>query len=265
MDDAHRIAGGVPPTEPPIAQRAHDDDDRSGDGWLELRIWAEMFNDAQQARIAARNRAERGGVDPDVYETYLATLDASEHLCRLALRRCARRVVPAPIRTWQAATVGLGDDLFARLLGHLGHPRWATPHHWEGTGANRHLVADPPYERTVGQLWAYCGHGDPTRRPRKGATADDLFACGNPILKMLVHLNAEACMKQTRSPYRLVYDDARATYADRVHAEPCIRCGPSGRPAAEGTPWSAAHQHAAALRKVGKEILRDLWIVGGMT
>lgn len=60
-------------------------------------------------------------------------------------------------------------------------------------------------------------------------------------------------------PYRLVYDGARAKYADAVHATPCVRCGPKGKPAPVGTPLSDAHKNARAIRIVMKEILKDLW------
>jgi hypothetical protein len=66
-------------------------------------------------------------------------------------------------------------------------------------------------------------------------------------------------MKNRRSPYRAIYDARRAATADRVHETPCVRCGPSGKPAQPGTPWSAGHQLADALRIVSKEILKDLW------
>ena len=234
----------------------------SSDGWLELRIWAEMFEDAQKSRIASVNRAERGGVDPHVYEAYTDALTAAEKTCGLHMRRCFRRVVPAPIVEWQKATNGIGEHLLARLLGHLGHPVWATPHHWEGTGANRVLITDPPFARTVGQLWQYCGHGAPGRI-KKGATFEELAALGSPNLKMIVHLCAEACMKTRTSPYRLVYETARLGVTDKTHTVECVRCGPSGKPAQVGSPWSAGHQHAHALRIVGKELLRDLWIVAG--
>lgn len=233
-------------------------------GWLELRIWAEMFNDAQLQRIAATNRAERGGVDPGLYLPYLEMQERAEHVAKLGMVRCYRRVVPAPIRAWQKTQPGIGDHTLARLLGHLGHPVYATPHHWEGTGSKRTLIADEPYDRTIGQLWQYCGHGDPARRVRKGITADELAGLGKPDLKMIVHLIAEACMKQKDregADYRDVYDARRLATLERLHAAPCIRCGPSGKPAAEGSPWSKAHQHADALRIVGKELLRDLWLV----
>lgn len=232
----------------------------ASDGWHELRVWAEMLDDAQKARIAATNRAERGGVEPIIYEAHLDALQRAEHACRLSLRRCFRRVAPTPIVEWQKVTNGIGIDLLARLLGHLGDPRWATPHHWEGSGSNRLLVTDPPFERSVGQLWQYAGHGAPARRI-KGMTADDLAAQGSPTIKMLIHLNSVACMKCMTSPYRLVYESTRLDVAGKTHTTECVRCGPSGKPAQVGSPWSPGHQHAHALRIVGKEILRDLWMV----
>lgn len=247
--------------QPPAKALSHPKES-APDGWLELRIWAEMFEDAQKARIAATNRAERGGVDPDVYSAYTDVLVAAEKTCGLHMRKCYRRVVPPAIVEWQKATAGIGEHLLSRLLGHLGHPIWTTPHHWEGAGQARVLVTDPPFERTVGQLWQYCGHGAPGRA-KKGASADDLAALGSPKLKMIVHLCAEACMKARTSPYRLVYEQTRLAVADKVHTVECVRCGPSGKPAQPGTPWSPGHQHAHALRIVGKELLRDLWIVSG--
>ncbi len=275
-DDTH----STPAVGSPSASDGQADHDThlSTDGWLELRIWAEMFHDAQQQRIAAVNRAERGGVDPVVYAACTESLATAEHVCRLNLRRCYRRVVPAPIREWQKSTLGVGEDLLARLLGHLGHPRIATPHHWEGTGSKRTLVADKPFERTVGQLWQYAGHGRPGRA-QKGATFDDLAALGSPTVKMLVHLNAEAVVKAAVRKYPdapveftpesryansvlgQVYLDARTASADKAHTVACVRCGPSGKPAQPGTPWGGGHKQGDALRRVGKEILRQLWTV----
>jgi len=245
-------------------------------GWLELRIWAEMFEDAQKARIANTNRANSEGVDPDIYSAHIEALRRTEHECRLALRRCYRRITPPQIVEWQKNTIGIGPDMFARLLGHLGHPVWTTPHHWHNgppppdhaclervCGPTRHLIAGPPFARTIGQLWQFCGHGAPSRKT-KGMSAADLAAQGNPKLKMLVHLNAEMCMKQRTSPFRLVYDQTRIAVADKLHTQECVRCGPSGKPAQPGTPWKLGHQHAHALRITGKEILRDLWTVASL-
>jgi hypothetical protein len=241
------------------------------DGWLELRTWAELYFDTQDARKAANNKARATGA-ADIFAGYTANLEQLELDCKKAMLDCYKRVVPAPIIAWQQSTPGIGEHLLARLLGHLGHPVVARPHHWEGTGAKRVLVADTPYERTVSQLWQYCGHGDPTRRIKAGMSAEELAAVGSPRLKMITHLLAEACMKaiggetsngvmRKRSPYRDVYDLRRIETIDRLHAAPCVRCGPKGKPAPEGSPWSLAHQNADALRIVGKELLRDLWRV----
>lgn len=256
---AARVCSGTSSSQPPTSGDTTPIM-RPSDGWLELRIWAEMFHDSQQARIAAVNRAERGGVEPIIYEAYTDSLKRAEHECLLAMRRCYRRVVPEPIQSWQKAMTGIGIDRLAKILGHLGHPVWATPHHWEGTGSNRVLITDPPFERSIGQLWQYCGHGAPARK-RKGMSADDLAAMGSPVLKSLLWNAATECMKCRNSPFRLVYEEARQNVADKVHTVECVRCGPSGKPAQPGDPWSAGHQHAHALRIVGKEILRDLWLV----
>lgn len=231
--------------------------------WLILRVWAEQFEDVQKARIAAVNRAERGGVDPSTFADYINELAETERICKNEMARAYRNAVPTAVREWQQASHGIGQHLLGRLLGHLGHPVDAFPHHWEGTGSNRKLIADEPYRRTVGQLWQYCGHGAPARRVR-GMTADDAMAQGKPKLKMIVHLLAEACMKQQPDKfYRAVYDRAKEDVTDKVHSVECIRCGPSGNPAQPGSPWSDGHKHAHALRIVGKEILRDLWLVAG--
>lgn len=236
-------------------------------GWLELRIWAEMFHDAQKTRIAAHNRAERGGVSADIYTAYTEATENAEHVCKLALARTYRRVVPSQIIAWQKDERGIGEPLLARLLGHLGDPYIATPYRWTvqapeghecgGTcGADRHLVALEPFARTVGQLWAYCGVGDHTRKRRRLMDADEALAAGKPLVKSLVYLLAVACVKQRAgSRYRDAYDAGRERYADRIHAEACPPCH-----AKPEQPWKPGHQHAAAVRLVGKEILRDLWL-----
>jgi hypothetical protein len=150
-----------------------------------------------------------------------------------------------PLGEWIGAQVGVGEKQAGRLLGVLGDP------------ANRFdPEAEEMVSRTVSQLWSYCGYGDASvQRLRRGQKAN-----WNATLKMRAHLIAESCIKQSASPYRKVYDDARAKYAEAVHAEDCKRCGPSGNPALAGSPLSDGHKHARALRAVAKEFLKDLWI-----
>jgi hypothetical protein len=243
--------------------------------WQALRIAAEIYADFMQFRIAATNRAERGGVPAEEFAPLLDGLNKQEAALKKELQLRYRAAVPVHIRAWQAETVGLGEHTFARLLGILGDPRTAQPWHWEGKGkcpkpvngtcscdprTHRHLVADPTYERSVSQLWSYCGVGDSTRRRMAGMDVDDALACGSPRLRSLLFVIAEGCMKNRLSPYRVTYEERRAVTAERVHAAPCVRCGPPGKPATDGTPWKDAHKLADALRIVAKEILRDLWL-----
>lgn len=317
------------------------------DGFRELRIWASSFEDVQRARISCTNRMERGGVPSELFAVQLLALNTAEHQIKLAMIRSYRRVVPEPIQTWAKTEFGIGKTsphMLARLLGALGHPRIATPYHWEGEGEDRKLIPDMPFERSLRQLWAYCGHGDSSRRKRKGMSAEEAFALGSPRSKMLVYLMAEATIK-TYLP-SAVYEDWLAgelsdegrQYVEAVYAKcrvvpnrtPEAQCpsahpttfpdrsviapetitlaagqvlspGPSrmlpdaklsavgrepfdgqsiGEPKATCTTagrhfrhiydtarihyaahpdWTDGHKHNAALRKVGKEILRDLW------
>lgn len=232
-------------------------------GFLDLRIWAETFNDAQQHRIAMVNRMERGGIDADLLAVHRQMLEADEHAFRLAMTRSYRAVIrehmPA-VEEWQKTHYGIGEPLLARLLGHLGHPVYATPYRWmdeapdghvciEERCGKRHLVAFEPFARTPGQLWQYCGHGAPGKR-RQGMTQDDALALGNPKCKMLTHLLAESAMKvnpertvKASLKYRHIYDERKASTGDRE--------------------WTDGHRHADALRIVGKNILLDLWKAAG--
>jgi hypothetical protein len=235
-------AGGASsgPPDPPLAHASPFGD--TAGGWAELRLLAEMYEDAQKARIACANRVGSSTIDPDLTAGLIAALEATEKEMGKALKAQYRRSVPDPIRQWQADTRGIGEHMLARLLGVIGHPVIAQPYHWEGEGADRTLVADPPFRRNVAKLWAYCGHGDPGRKRAKGMTAEAAAALGNPRAKMITHLLAESVIKLANVDYRAVYDDRRNHTAD-THPE-----------------WTKGHSHNDALHVVGKQILRDLWV-----
>jgi hypothetical protein len=195
-----------------------------------------------------------------------------EHDAELNLAKHLRR---HPLGPWVKAQRGVGEKQGARLLAAVGDPYWNTLH-------------DRP--RTVSELWSYCGyHVLPVGHGRTGThsrIADGSQAGGNPdqtrnepqaavvgvaatrargqkanwsaTAKMRAYLVAVSCMKTT-GPYRDVYEQAREKYADTLHPAECRRCGPAGQPAAAGSPRSAGHQHAMALRVVAKEVLKDLW------
>jgi len=256
-----------------------------------LALLADALDDIERTRIANENRLRqltRDEADSDGEERgfgltleqpqvaaladVVNALGKLEHQSTLNLQRAVRK---HPLGPWVKGTVGVGEKQGARLLAAVGDPYWNTLH-------------DRP--RLVSELWAYCGlhvlpaaqssldtHGEGGGGGKQGdpgqtTTAAQPCAAGvaptrargqranwSTTAKTRAYLIAESCIKQARSPYRAVYDDGRKKYDGALHAAPCRRCGPAGKPAETGTQLSAGHQHARAMRLVMKEILRDLW------
>jgi hypothetical protein len=215
--------------------------------------------------------------DPDIAAIRATNegLAKVEHQVILQLQRAMRL---HPLGAWQKQALGVGEKQLARLLAAIGDPYWNSLH-------------DRP--RTVSELWAYSGlHTLPTGQ--RGIEAQSAITGGNQTAartldhgrtgdhpngvrgaarrqkgqranwstdaKTRAYLIAESCTKQTRSPYREVYDKRRAATADRVHDRPCPQCNGKGHAELELTPWRPGHQHADALRIVSKTVLRDLWV-----
>lgn len=205
-----------------------------------IRTLGGILDDLERVRIMSTNRVaaqerDYGSALPHL-DVILAPIKAAEHEAELELVRVWRT---HPLAPWTKSVHGVGEKSVARLVSHIGDP---------GERAN------------VAKLWAYCGIGDPARKRRKGMTQEEAFKLGNPAAKKQCWLIGEAFVKTRNSPYRAVYDQAREQYADREHAEACVPCGPAGKPAPAGSPWSLKHQHEAAKRKAVKAFLRDLWI-----
>lgn len=197
----------------------------------------------------------------------LGSLDGLEHK---AIKSLEKRIKINPLGPWIKEQKGLGFKQAARLLAVIGDPYLRM---WVDDDGELQYAP-----RTVGQLRAYCGHGDPSLVRRKGMTRAEVFQMGNPTAKMRLWNISQSLVKQgvrkledaptefspeTRtavSPWGQVYLDRRAATADRLHSAECRRCGPSGTPAQPGSPWSAAHKQADALRVVGKEVLKGLWL-----
>ena len=230
------------------------------------------LDDLEELRIAQENRyrsltqsgtSENGlewgfGLDdrdPNVAAAgaIVDQIKAMEKTATLNLQKLMRK---HPLGPWVKAQKGIGDKQAARLLGVIGDPYW-------------HAAEDSP--RTVSELWAYSGL-KPGQKRQKGQKSN-----WSTEAKTRAYLIAEATMKQLDkqcktetgiaehvegcgcSVYRRVYDARREHTAEREHDTECVRCGPSGKPAQPGTPWSKAHQMADALRVVSKEILKNLW------
>lgn len=216
-----------------------------------IKALGSLLDDLELVRIMNGNRV--GALEREHGEALPHLLDiqeriaAIEHLAHLELVRAWRK---HPLAAWAKTCPGIGEKSIARLIA---------------------IIGDPGERPNVAKLWAYCGHGDARRKRAKGMSQVELFLLGNPRAKKQVWLIASKCVEfdgkpdkkgrpRVRSPYRDVYDARRAETADRPHESTCVRCGPSGHPAPAGSPWSKAHQHADAIRVLGKSFLRDLWI-----
>ncbi|MFJ4173343.1 hypothetical protein [Microbacterium sp. NPDC089696] len=224
-----------------------------------LCLLSDSLDDIESLRIATENRvraltrneADRDGEirglgldarSPEV-ATAMAMLDTMKSLEHEATKALQREVRKSPLYGWVKRSRGIGEKQAARLLAVIGNPYWNDLH-------------DRP--RTVSELWAYAGYsviGGTAQRRHKGVKSN-----WNDKAKSRAFLMAQSCVKAVGGHYREVYDAAREQYVDAVHPVDCVRCGPAGKPALAGTPLSAGHQHARALRRVSKEILRDLWI-----
>jgi hypothetical protein len=240
-----------------------------------LYLLAAQLDNVEALRIAVENRHRQAtrdvadvdghlrglglpADDPVVAQSahLIEAMSKAEHSIELALNRQLRL---HPLGGWQKAMVGIGEKQLARLLAVIGDPYW-------------NVTADAP--RTVSQLWAYCGlhvlaapHPDQrvsdthTRpvgvaaRRKRGERAN-----WSATAKSRVWLIAASCLKQERSPYRKLYDEARTKHAEAVHVAPCAQCGPAGKPAQPGSALRPGHQHARGMRVMSKEILKDLWI-----
>lgn len=115
-----------------------------------------------------------------------------------------------------------------------------------------------PGDQTHGDTQSGAVAGEAARRRRgvRSNWSDDA--------RMRAHLIAASCVKQPDGTrWRDEYTEARRKYDGAAHRSPCVRCGPSGKPAAVGSLLSAGHQHARALRIVVKAILRELWRESG--
>ena len=213
-----------------------------------VQLYAEALSDIEAVRIAQDNRvrsllAETGMEEPPpAYQAIRAHLGDAEKKLTRELQKAMKQ---HPLGQFVVMTPGVGEKQAGRLLASIGDPCWN--------------AAEERPRRGPAEFWKYMGLA-PGQRKKRGERA-----AWNHEGKMRSFLIAEQCMKTVgtakarRSPYRDLYEQARAHYEDAVHEEPCVRCGPSGKPAQPGSPLSDGHKHARALRKVQKTILKDLF------
>lgn len=213
-----------------------------------IQFYADALDDIEATRVANENRVRSLIKEGDLPANHPEVIwmqelvDSLLGIERKVVLQLSRTVRQHSLGLWLKTQKGVGDKQAGRLLGAIGDPYW-------------HPDEERP--RTVSELRQFCGHGDPERSHRsKGMSKEELLGVGSPDAKKRVHLIAE---KMLQCGNRETYDKRRAITCDKVHEKYCVRCGPSGKPAQPGTPWSDGHKHADALRVVGKQFLKELW------
>lgn len=177
---------------------------------------------------------EQGIEMPEWVVLIRRTLDAVE---TSGEREILREWRSHPLRAWGLGIPGVGEHSLAVITGLLdGDPYIAYPKVRVGAKGNARIVELDPYVRTLGQLRAYCGAGDPTLKRRRGMSQEDALAAGKPLLKARLHLLASSMLT---SGNRALYDEAREGVAGRG--------------------WSNKHEHFHALRVVYKDFLGRLY------
>jgi hypothetical protein len=239
-----------------------------------LKITASSVSDLEQLKLQVQNRLRqltrdeadsdgkiRGlGLSED-HEVVVALAGVAEIIQRqeeAMVKVLERQVRTHPCGPWAKRTKGAGLKTTGRLLGAIGDPYLRPGHDDPET---EEWVPEQP--RTLNQLYSYCGmsvrNGTTDGSPGGHAPAHRRGERGNWSAEARLRLYVMADRQVIGGFYRPVYDMGREKYANAVHAEVCVRCGPSGSPAQIGSPLSKAHQHARALRLVSKAILADLY------
>lgn len=270
-------------------------------GYSALKRAARTFDDIQHERIVISNRL-RHAADAAAQAVLGALVQAEENAKRW-IEQVYGAVAPSGVIAWQERTPGISAYRLGRLLGETGHPRLAVPYMQtdnpdfdpekpQGEDNERRILHPMlPYLRTLAQWRQRCGHGAPGRLA-KGASQEEVLAQGLPRAKVIVHLMMDGLggaisftgkadkngNPRPLSPYRTIYDEQYAIYAERTHSGPCsggyVSAGPGKvvfakckfkdgtklvRYAEAGDPFQAGHVKAIALRHAAKAMLADLF------
>lgn len=245
-----------------------------------LAILAERVNDLEEFRKANANQLgaltqvgadkdgkERGYGLPDNHPAVIEStliVDEIKKIEDRAIKNLQRKLKSSPLGPWVLSQKGIGEKTVARLLAATGDPYWNDLH---------------GRPRTVSELWAYCGY-KPGQRKQKGEKANwsaaakmRAFNCIDPVKKTLrapcvkledddgKHVGAVHVEDCQCSPYRVIYDEAKAKYVGSVHSAECARCTGKGQPPAEvGSPRKPAHIDQMAVRYATKALLKNLWL-----
>lgn len=177
-----------------------------------LRILAETYEDLQKLRIACSNRFHAYERDDLFIRLTKKFFDIEKEI----QNQMKKYLQEHQVWPWLSQVKGIGPTLGCKLLSQ---------------------IEDISKFDTVSKLWRYAGlaviDGEAERK-KKGEKVHF-----NPRLKTCMFLIGQAFLKG-RSPYRIIYDEAKKYYTDNRD-------------------WTPKHIHNAALRKMEKIFLAHLW------
>lgn len=266
----------------------------------QIRDLGRTLDDVERARIqvgnriAAISRGEEVVYDGQVPPAVLASFDLLVSAEEEIVKEMERTWRKHPLYGWSRNVPGVGDKLISRLLAEIGDPTLRPVGHFEEPdNARRKFVVDGYEPRSLSQLLAYTGHGDPARRKRasrngSGMSQAEALRLGNPVAKKRLFLIAKAGTQHMcpacKENSRRVKAERKAAGMSQAEigryippaAEGCVcavthplrfaydsaRAKYSIRTHDEGVRvgqlWADAHIKAAALRYTGKVFLKML-------
>lgn len=213
----------------------------------ELRYLTDIYTQIQKTRIALGNRlyAIQSGRDEGNAPLIERLHQQHEEMEKAIFRRMRDACKGHPAWPWLSQVRGVGPTLTTKVLGLIGnietfttisklwrYAGYATVPHCPGCKV---LVYDE--EATLEGTCPTCG-SDLDRRAERRQRGEKLHY--NPRLKVTLHLVAEQFLKQN-SPYRRIYDEAKAYYQ-------------------RNRDWTPGHVHMAARRRMIKVFLCHLWL-----
>jgi hypothetical protein len=189
-----------------------------------LRWLTDVYLQIQKLRISMGNRVWAAENETDATNSTATVFrqnlfEMMENAEKVVSKQMSEALEGHPAWGWLSQVKGVGPTLATQLLG---------------------MIDDIEKSPSISSLWKFAGYGvgddGSADRLRKGETA-----CYNKRLKVVVWKIGTSFLK-CNSPYRRIYDEAKAYYQEN-------------RP-----DWSPIRIHRASLRKMNKIFLQHLWV-----
>lgn len=225
-----------------------------------LRTAARNYQDSHHHCTRLSNRLEalkRQGLKDPALQVQLDVAKAGREESAKVLAGLYEDTAPPALIKYQKETAGIGVTLMAQLIGEVGDFKTYTEAWWdEDPKGEEKRVLMTGEEKSVGvrEIWAFCGHGDATRKRVKGGTQEEMLAAGSPAAKTIAHMMADFAVRLNGVPDKNGRARAKTPYYDlyitsKAHA---LEAHPD---------WTPLHRDNHAKRKVAKAMLKDMWRV----